>query len=132
MKSKKEIAVDIDRSDSRAASTFVHEGIHGFQVKREKDERIYIPISEKEYEAHIEQEKFNIRNGIPPKDPSFRIKDKDGKFVVNIEAIKKWVNRGYGVGRYYENYNYDIKNKKGPITGWDCSKYPMPKSSKKK
>ena len=123
------IGVYVDFSDKRAASTFLHEGVHGRQYD-EYDERLKknpaatAPTkAEKEYEAHIGQEKFNIAKGIPPKDPTFRVKDPaTGKWVADEAAIKKWVDKVYGIGPkvYFKNYGYKLLGKKGPIKGWCC------------
>lgn len=128
-RSKKEIGILSSRTNAKVASTLVHEVVHAkqhlaYEEKLKTEPAAPAPTkAEKEYEAHIKQEEFNIRNNIPPKHKSFRKKE-DGKWVVDEAAIKKWVDRVYGIGpaKHYTNYDYKMTGKKGPITPWECPK----------
>lgn len=122
---KKEIGLKTKRSNAVVASTLVHEVVHAkqhmaYEKKLKKDPTATPPTkAAKEYEAHIKQEKFNIRRGIPSKDPSFRKKVK-GKWVADEAAIRKWVDRVYGIGpkKYYDDYDFKKTGVEGPIGPW--------------
>ena len=99
-RSKKEIAVSDARSDKKAASTLVHEVEHAKQhqaneaAQAAKKTLPFPNKKSKEYDAHINQEKFNIKAGIPPKHPSFR----KANGTIDIAAIKTYVDNLYAVG----------------------------------
>jgi hypothetical protein len=124
----REIGINKYRSDSEAASDLFHEAIHGSQYNRYEEVLLYDPNAtplttpEKEYEAHLKQEIFNIASGIPPKDPSFRIQDGNGSWIPDIKSIKAWVDRVYGFRPtdYYRNYDFKFIGRKGPIKNWCC------------
>ena len=125
---KKKIGVKTKRTNAKAASTFVHEVVHAKQhMAYEKKLKVHPKATpptkaEKEYEAHIKQEEFNIRKGIPPKHPSFR-KRKGARWIVDKVAIKKWVDRVYAIGPkvYYNEWIIDNKvDEKGPLGPWVC------------
>jgi len=125
---KREIGFDVGITNAKAASTLIHELTHAkqhirFEEKRKKQPGAKPPTkAEKEYEAHIKQEEFNIRKGYPPKRANFR-KMVSGKWVVNEPAIRKYVDKVYGIGpkKYYTDRMIDYKtNKKGPLGPWKC------------
>ncbi len=126
---KKEIGITTKRLDAKAASTLVHEVVHAkqhmaYEEKLKKEPTATPPTkAEKEYEAHIKQEEFNIRKGISPKHSSFRKKE-GGKWVVDEAAIRRWVDRVYAIGpkKYYTNYDYVKTGTKGPLRPWECPK----------
>ena len=126
-RSKREIALNVKRSDEKAASTLVHEVVHARQHMKYEAALLKDPLAkaptkaEKEYEAHIKQEEFNIRNKIPPKHPSFR-KKVGSKYVPDKPAIRKWVDKVYAIGpkKFYTNYDYKKVGFKGPIGPWAC------------
>jgi len=124
---KKEIALKESRTAQKWASTLLHETTHAEQHVRYEKAKALSPSAvpptkaKKEYEAHIKQEEFNIRNNIPPKHASFR-KNISGKWVVDVKAIKKWVDKRYAIGpkKFYSDYDKKLQGKKGPIGPWVC------------
>ena len=125
---KKEIALNASRTDQDAASTFVHEVTHAKQHMKFEAAKAIDPLTkpptkaEKEYEAHIKQEEFNIRNNIPSKSALFRKKVGD-VWVVDVEAIKKWVDTVYAIGpdKFYDDVDEKLDGKKGPLGPWICA-----------
>lgn len=126
-RSAKKIGILSTRTDKDAASTLVHEVVHAkqhieYEAKKKVDPTAKAPTkAEKEYEAHIKQEEFKIRNKIPPKDPSFRKWD-GKKWVVNVAGIKAWVDKAYGIGpaKHYIDSKRILKGEKGPLKPWKC------------
>lgn len=94
IRTKREIAISDVRNDEQAASTLVHEVTHANQYDdKSKPKPGYETTAKKEYGAHIQQEKFNLKVGIAPKHPSFRKGDQ-----IDETKIREFVDETYAVG----------------------------------
>lgn len=98
---KRVIAINDDKRDNQeAASTIVHEVTHANQHKANEEAALvskplpYDTMIKKELDAHIKQEEFNFKIGLPPKHPTFR--DETGK--INPDGILAFLKIVYGGG----------------------------------
>ena len=124
-----EIAIDQTESNEEAAGTVIHETTHAQQHDRMAQNPNNPPMSrkDKEREARVATEQWRLDRGLPPEDPSFRIKDpKTGKETLDVNAIYKKVDPLYGIspgGQDLYGEDFDVNPaspKKTSVGPWKC------------
>ena len=102
-------------TNEEAASTLFHEIVHVNQFANTNNMR-QKSRKEIELEAHLKQAEFDLRAGIPPKNPSFA--------TINKQAIEDYVNKIYDLKDTDKNYvSSNVFCKVGLIKPWP---YPYP------
>ena len=70
------------------AATIYHEGLHMSQPQD-------MTKRDKEYEAHVKEDRWRLSHGLPPHARFFRTTDSNGKEVTDVPAIRAYIDSRY-------------------------------------